>query len=95
MIRIASLCAFLAASPVYADRCPLSLDAVLAAYTEARGGAEAAAAQNALRIRAEFHEGDMQPTFDYRTMKPGYMRIKVTFGDGGTYEEGFDGQRAW
>lgn len=95
MIRIATLCVLLNASPAYADKCPLSLDAVLDAYAEARGGVETARAQTALRVKAEYNEGDMHPTFDYRVMKPGYMRIKATFAGGGTFEEGFDGHRAW
>ena len=95
MIRLATLLVLLAARPAIANDCPLSLDAVLDAYAEARGGAETARAQTALRVKAEYREGDMQATFDFRVMKPSYMRIKATFADGGTFEEGFDGRRAW
>ena len=95
LLRITTLCVLLTSLPAYADQCPLSLDEVLDAYSEARGGTDAARSQNALRVRAEYHEGDMHPMFDYRVMKPGFMRIKATFGDGGTFEEGFDGLRAW
>lgn len=78
-----------------ASDCGASLDEVLAQHLEARGGREAVERQTALRIRAGYREGAMSATFDFRVMKPRFMRIDVLFADGETYEEGFDGERAW
>ena len=73
----------------------VTLEQVLDRYVEARGGAEALESQAALRLRSTNHEGQWNPEFDYRTMKPGYMWIRATYDDGVVVEEGFDGERGW
>lgn len=79
-----------------AQECALTeLDDILAHYVEARGGLEALDSQTALRLRSTNHEGEWNPEFDYRTMKPGYMWIRATYDDGVSVEEGFDGERGW
>jgi hypothetical protein len=86
---------FLSSVVATAAECDLSLEQVLDRYTEARGGHEALEAQRALRIRSTNHEGEWNPEFDYRVMKPGYMWIRATYDDGESVEEGFDGERGW
>ena len=78
-----------------AAECDLTLNQVLDRYLEARGGHEALNRQRALRIRSSYHEGDSNPQFDFRVMKPGYMRIRAVYDDGYVFEEGFDGERGW
>ncbi|MDX1517351.1 MAG: hypothetical protein R3288_10950 [Woeseiaceae bacterium] len=83
------------ASPALAGECDTQLDDVMDGYVAARGGAEALERQSALRIRSRLYEGEYQPEFDYRVMKPGYMWIRATYRDGFVYTEGFDGRRGW
>ena len=78
-----------------ADSCDLPLEDILDRYVQARGGHEAMERQQALRIRSTNHEGEWNPEFDYRVMKPGYMWIRATYDDGVSVEEGFDGERGW
>lgn len=85
---------FFGAAAAAAD-CALSLEEVLAAYAEARGGTEALERQHAIRIVADHSEGQYQPRFDFRAMKPGYMRVEARYRDGYVYIEGFDGTRGW
>ncbi len=75
--------------------CVQSVDELLDHYLSARGGAEALERQTALRIVSTHYEGEYQPNFDYRVMKPGYMWIRATYRDGFVYTEGFDGERGW
>lgn len=89
------LVASLASTASHADNCSASLDEILARYVEARGGAEALEKQTALRIISSQHEGEYNPEFDYRVMKPGYMWIRASYKDGFIYTEGFDGKRGW
>lgn len=82
--------------PAWADECEqTTLRDILVRYVEARGGFEALENQTALRIRSTNHEGQWNPEFDYRTMKPGYMWIRASYDDGEVVEEGFDGERGW
>jgi hypothetical protein len=71
------------------------LDTIIDRYVTARGGSEALDSQQALRLRSTHHEGEWNPKFDYRTMKPGYMWIRASYDDGEVVEEGFDGTRGW
>ncbi len=83
-------------NPVDAADCKsLALEEIIERYVEARGGHAAIESQTALRIRSTHHEGEWNPKFDYRTMKPGYMWIRATYDDGVVVEEGFDGDRGW
>lgn len=75
--------------------CDLGLDEILERYVVERGGHEAIEHQHALRIVSTHHEGQWNPKFDYRVMKPGYMWIEATYDDGAIITEGFDGQRGW
>lgn len=75
--------------------CDKPVEWVLDRYVEARGGHEALETQNALRIVSTNHEGEWNPKFDYRIMKPGYMWIEAIYDDGDVVVEGFDGERGW
>lgn len=77
------------------DPCEFSVDWLLEQYVEARGGYEAIERQRALKIVSTNHEGQWNPRFDYRVMKPGYMWIEAVYDDGETIWEGFDGERGW
>jgi hypothetical protein len=90
-----TICLALLPGGTFAADCDLTLDQLLDRYVEARGGHEALEAQRALRIRSTHHEGEWNPEFDYRVMKPGYMWIRATYDDGASVEEGFDGERGW
>ncbi len=85
----------LTAAPAAAGQCDIQLDELLERYVEARGGYEALEKQKALRLSSTHHEGKWNPTFDYRTMKPGFMWIRAVYDDGFVYTEGFDGERGW
>lgn len=89
------LAGLLAGADADAGNCDLTLKEVLDRYVAARGGHAAMEKQHALRIRSTHHEGKWNPAFDYRVMKPGYMRIRATYDDGVSVEEGFDGERGW
>lgn len=82
-------------SPPVAAECEMSLDELQDRYVDARGGAAALEHQAALRIHSTHHEGQYNPEFDYRVMKPEYMWIRATYADGFIYTEGFDGERGW
>ena len=94
-MRWLTLGLFLVFSVAEAFLCFGDLDALLEKYVAARGGAEALERQTALRIVSTHYEGEYQPQFDYRVMKPGYMWIRATYRDGFAYTEGFDGERGW
>lgn len=78
-----------------APDCNSGVDAVLERYVDARGGHDALEAQRALRLLSTNHEGQWNPKFDYRVMKPGYMWIEAVYDDGEVIIEGFDGERGW
>lgn len=84
-----------AANASAGDACSQSLRHILERYVEARGGAAALESQQALRLVSTNHEGQWNPKFDYRVMKPGYMWIEAVYDDGATIYEGFDGERGW
>ena len=94
-MRLLILSLFLIVSDARAGECNTDLEALLENYVSARGGAEALDRQKALRIISTHYEGEYQPQFDYRVMKPGYMWIRATYRDGFVYTEGFDGERGW
>ena len=75
--------------------CKIALDLLIERYVAARGGHAAMQAQSALRLKSTNHEGEWNPTFDFRVMKPGYMWIRAQYDDGFIYTEGFDGSRGW
>jgi hypothetical protein len=75
--------------------CDRSLEWLMEQYVEARGGHEALGQQRALRIESTNHEGEWNPHFDYRVMKPGFMWIEAVYDDGEVIIEGFDGERGW
>lgn len=79
----------------HAADCETDLDAVLHGYVAARGGQAPIEEQVALRLVSTNHEGEWNPRFDYRVMKPGYMWIEAVYDDGVTVVEGFDGERGW
>lgn len=89
------LITILSGAPASAGDCDMTLVHLLEQYVDARGGPQALENQRALRLRSTNHEGDWNPTFDYRVMKPGYMWIRATYDDGFVYIEGFDGKRGW
>jgi len=72
----------LSSASAAADNCNLSIDELLERYVESRGGHKALEEQTALRLFSTNHEGKWNPTFDYRTMKPGYMWITAVYDDG-------------
>ena len=89
------LLGILACGPALSGTCDISLQTLLDRYVDARGGAEALEHQTALRLVSTNHEGEWNPQFDYRVMKPGYMWIAATYDDGVVVTEGFDGERGW
>ena len=64
-------------------------------HTEARGGAAALAAVNAIEVRRSVQEGKRQLITHYVAMRDGRMRLDVFEAGRPVFAEGFDGQSGW
>lgn len=71
------------------------ISTIIARHTEARGGADALAAVNAIQVRRRVEEGKRHLITNYVATRDGRVRIDV-FDDGRpVLSEGYDGKSAW
>lgn len=71
------------------------ISTILARHTEARGGAAALEAVQAIEVTRRVVEGNRQLTTRYIATRDGRMRLDVYQGNESIFSEGNDGQSAW
>lgn len=68
---------------------------ILARHTDARGGAAALDAVQAIEVNRTVQEGSRQFTTHYVATRDGRMRMDVRQGGSTIFSEGYDGESAW
>jgi len=71
------------------------LSTILARHTEARGGAAALEAVQAIEVTRKVQEGNRELTTHYVATRDGRMRLDVRNGNATVFSEGYDGESAW
>lgn len=74
---------------------PLSAEEVLAAHAEAKGGAEAWAEVETLRIEGQFTAFSETTPYTLERRRPAFYRFDTTLPDGERWTLAYDGELAW